>query len=148
MKRSIAVALLGALMTLTSSAGATAAQQQGGRIVEAPYQTPVAGITVKPADTRAYYYDCLDGIGCALIKVQRGERHVSLEIVDASGMPAWADVYVTPGFGWVGEFCGKTTKPINVKGDAEVLVHVQSGACADGTPAVATHGVVRATFTR
>lgn len=147
MKRSIAVVLSSALMTLTVAANATAGQQQGSRVVEAPYQTPVAGVTIKPIETRAYYYDCLNGVGCALIKVPSGEHRVSLEIVDASGMPAWGDVYLTPGFGWVGEFCGKTAKPINISGYAEVLVHVQSGVCRDGTPAVATHGVVRATFT-
>lgn len=148
MKRSVAIALLAVLTSLAVSSGANAGQQQGARTTEAPYQTPVAGVALMPIATRAYYYNCLDGTGCALITVQHGERRVSLEIDDASGLPVFGEIYLTPGFNQVGEFCGKTQRPINVSGAHEVLVHVASGACPDGTPSVATHGVVRATFTR
>jgi hypothetical protein len=118
------------------------------RTVEAPYLAPAVGVSVYVGgQTTAYYYDCLEQIGCAIVPLQKGDRYATLEVVDTTGRPVLGSVYVTPGFGHVGYICGGTDDPIPVRGLKEIVVHVISGMCPDGSPSLATHGVVRATIT-
>ncbi|MGH2805688.1 MAG: hypothetical protein ACRDKT_00285 [Actinomycetota bacterium] len=117
------------------------------RTVDAPYLTPVLGASVHvEGETTVYYYDCLGQIGCAIIPVKKGDRSAVLEVVDAAGQPVLGSIFLVPGFGHYDYFCGQLDEPIDVRGTTEILVHVISGVCPDGTPSLATHGVVRATF--
>jgi hypothetical protein len=149
--RGLAVALVAALLAAGPAIPSTAAgTKTKPRVVEAPYLTPVIGgsVTTDYNGTTAYYYDCLNEIGCAIIDVNKGESFATLEIVDAAGQAVHGYAYAMPGGHELGHFCGKTRKPIYVGFGKEILVHVISGTCQDGETSIATHGVVRATLTR
>ncbi|HEV3473011.1 MAG TPA: hypothetical protein VG408_07400, partial [Actinomycetota bacterium] len=70
------IALLALAMPLT----AAQARSPRERVVEAPYKTPVLGVAAE--GNRAYYFDCLNGIGCALLPLEKGDRYASLRIED------------------------------------------------------------------
>lgn len=79
------------------------------------------------------------------------ERSASFEVQDRAGQPVAASVRQdADGDGtWeVDEtFCGATEDGVAIKGGSPVVVKVQPGPCADGTPAVMTSGSIQATFT-
>lgn len=129
---------------MTGTAGARLAPGPSTRTVEAKYVTPVLGAAPQPG-TKAYYYDCTTGLGCALLKLGPKDRYAELEIADAAGQKAYGIVYRVPGFDVIGEFCGSTDEAWATGGAAELLVHVVPGTCDSGEPSVATTGVVRAT---
>ena len=116
-------------------------------VEEAPYATPVLGAHVDEAGSGAYYYDCLHGIGCAILTVGPRDRFARLEIVDSAGHPVFGRVYVMPGGEQIGEFCGSTDRAWSTWGAKELLVHVIAGTCSGGGgPSIPTSGVIRATF--
>ena len=111
--------------------------------MSAPYQTPPAGLHV--AGTAAYYFDCMNGVGCGVIKLSPRDRSAQLEIVDVTGGAVHADVYGMPGGNHLFSFCGES-EAFNVNPGTELMVHVIAGTCADGsTPSTATHGTIEAT---
>jgi hypothetical protein len=77
------------------------------------------------------------------------ERYASITITDDSGLPTRADISMENGPGpgiSLGTICGKTDALIPVQPGRQILVSTSSGACADGTPAVATQGTISVTF--
>jgi hypothetical protein len=147
MKRALIAALTGLIVASIAGTGA-ARVAPATRTVEAKYVTPAAGASAHPAqDTKAYYFDCLRGVGCALIELEPKDRFAQLDIVDTAGQPVYGIVYRVPGFEQIGEICGSTEEPWPTGGATELLVHVVSGTCRDGGTSVATTGVVRATVT-
>jgi hypothetical protein len=81
------------------------------------------------------------------------ERKVSVEVVDATGLPVSAEVKQRGGDGIALDsddtsvpFCGATEKPVKVLPNEPVYVFLYAGPCEDGTPAAATTGEVVATF--
>ena len=75
-----------------------------------------------------------------------GDRYVRIEIVDDSGQPTWGTVYQGDR-GTSHEFCDSTEQPIRIKEGRQVHVQLYQGPCLDTmTPAIATTGIVRATF--
>jgi hypothetical protein len=139
---------LGLVILLMAPVGPVQARPDvAERTIEAPYVTPAIGAAIHvEGETSAYYYDCLNQIGCTIIPLRKGDRHATLEIEDSTGQAVLGSIYLTPGFGHVGYFCGRTTSPISIRGYTEILVHVISGVCPGGTPSLATNGVVRATL--
>lgn len=131
-------------MTGTAGARLAPAQAPATRTVEAKYVTPALGAAPQPG-TKAYYYDCTAGVGCALLKLGPKDRYAKIEIDDAAGQKAYGIVYQVPGFAVIGEFCGSTDEAWATGGATELLVHVVSGTCDSGEASVATTGVVRAT---
>ncbi len=136
---------LAALMLIATLTGHVAARPLSEpRTVEAEYVTPAVGASPEEG-TRVYYYDCLKGIGCAILKLGPKDRFASIEIADAAGRPVQGIVHTVPGFQEIGRFCGSTDEAWATGGARELVVHVVSGTCRDGSPSVATTGVVRAT---
>jgi hypothetical protein len=75
------------------------------------------------------------------------ERWLSVEISDASTLPVpaflqWADADIDE---WI-PFCGRTTKPLKVKGSVTVWIFAYRAANLPLCPGTATTGEVRATF--
>ncbi len=119
------------------------------REAEAPYQSAAPGgnlITPDPAasQTQAYAYDCGWGIGCVLFRVRPGERSASFEVRDATGLPVYAEASSVSEI--LGTFCGKSTKPIDVRGVSTVFITILAGNCPDLMPSAPTTGTVHATF--
>lgn len=119
------------------------------RGAEAPYQSAAAGaslITPDPAanQIQAYAYDCEKGIGCVLFRVKRDERFASFEVRDATGLPLYAEASSVSER--LGMFCGKSTKPIDVRGVSTVFITILAGNCPDHMPSAPTAGTVHARF--
>lgn len=79
-----------------------------------------------------------------------GERYVTVEIEDASGLPAGGTITAdTDGDPTIQEvvanFCGKTEEPVKIP-SGPIQVAVKSGVCEDGTTVLATSGTVAVTF--
>lgn len=148
MRQFVLCGTLALTLILALPGGTAGARGRGGtRVVEAPYRTPALGVAVGTT-TVAYYYDCINQIGCAIVPLERGDRFVRIEVEDAAGTPVHASLYSMPGGFHYGNFCGSTEKPISVAGK-DLLVHVVSGVCPDGsTASVATTGIVKATLSR
>lgn len=87
----------------------------------------------------------------AVFETLAHERRVSIVVNDRSGQAVSATLRQdADGDGtWeVDEaFCGTTTQPVAIRGGSPVVIKVQPGPCADGTPAVMTSGAVEVTFT-
>lgn len=148
MRRLLAGLLLAVLAGAAIAAPATARRRPTERIVKSPYRTPVLGVAIG-AENQAYYYDCLQQIGCAILPVKAKDRFVRLEILDASGGETFGAIYAMPGGDHVGNFCGATKQPLFIRGVQELLVHVISGFCPGGsTPSTATTGFVTGIFTK
>ena len=92
------------------------------------------------------------GAEYAKFQTQRGERHVTLAIADASGAPVRGHVHIDQNAD--GElddqvdFCGETAKPIALEPRAVVEVGVIMGMCDEATPSFVTEGTITATFTK
>lgn len=134
-----------ALMSVIETA--TAARSVKARTAESPYRTPVLGTAVGSGN-KAYYFDCLQQIGCTIVPVKPRDRYVELEIADAAGGSVYGAIYAMPGGDFIGDLCDATRQPLFVEGVKELLVHVISGTCPNESISTATTGVVRATFTR
>jgi hypothetical protein len=146
MRRAL-ISNLAALILIGVLAGTGAAKPAPApRTIEGTYKTPALGVSPQEG-TRAYYYDCLNGIGCALLKLGAKDRFATLEVADAAGQPVQAVVYRVPGFDEIGRFCGSTGEAWSTNGATELLVHVVPGTCESGGASVATTGTVRATVT-
>ena len=133
------------LVALAPPAGARPA---GRRVIEKPYRTPVPGATLGPGN-KAYYYDCQNEIGCAIIPLKTTDRYGAIEIEDTAGQKVFFSIYLMPGGSHIGDFCGSTGGAISTRRAQEFLVHVVSGVCDDGsTVSVATTGIVKATLSK
>ena len=92
------------------------------------------------------------GADYARFRAVRGERSVTLEITDESGFPASGHVHIDlDGDGKLDrqvDFCGKTSKPIAVRGGSVVEVGTIFGTCEDGSPSIVTEGTITATFSK
>lgn len=144
MRRALTTNLTALILIGTVSGTGMARPVTQPRTVEARYATPALGASPEEG-TRAYYYDCSNGIGCAILKLGPKDRLAQIEIEDAAGQPVQGIVHTVPGFQEIGRFCGSTEEPWATGGADELVVHVVSGTCRDGTPSAATTGVVRAT---
>ena len=144
MKRAISLLVAtGLLFAGTSSVSAGSPQK---RTVSAEYQTPVLGVRTQTVG--AYYFDCLHGIGCAIIPLGKKDRSVRLEIKDVTGGTVHGEVYLMPGGHHYATICGSSRK-LPLAYGSELVVHVAAGTCdeADGSaPSTATRGTVEATL--
>lgn len=93
----------------------------------------------------------VDQFGCVIIPVEKGEKFVSVEVVDAAGQPVWASVY---NFGYSAgaaheHVCGSSESPFALSSGLTELVVVLTQTTGGATsPCVgpATAGTVTATF--
>lgn len=91
-------------------------------------------------------------VGCAVFPIEAGEKFVSLDIADASGMPLWASVYIygyTDGSDSHEHVCGATETPLVLGPDLDELVVVTTqttGGATNPCTGPATAGTVTATF--
>lgn len=145
-KRLVHLLALSVLSMALTAPATTAAPRQ--HVVERPYKTPVPGATLGPGN-KAYYYDCQMGIGCAIIPLEKRDLYAQIDINDAAGQDVFFTVYTKPGGMHLGDFCGSTGDAIWTFEQVELLVHIVSGVCADGsTPSVATTGTVVTTLSK
>ena len=93
--------------------------------------------------------------------LRKGERFVTVDLVDDSEKPVagvvsqWVEDsrtgqdgnYASTGHAvtYV-RFCGETAEPVKLKKKLDVVVMVNSGTCADGTPSAPTNGDIVANF--
>lgn len=138
------VSLLASSALLTSSNAATSSVART-RTAESPYRSPALGGSVL-GEAYAWYFDCEEQIGCAVFHPRRQDGFARFKVVDATGLPVYGQVRDSSGL--LGQFCGSTTKPIDVRGAGTVFVHLVAGVCAEGTTSSPTNGVVRAVFAR
>ena len=129
---------------------ALAGNKTGRRTVEAPYTGAVIGAEATDGGF------CLSAeFGCIDFMWLRGERSVTLEIQDATGLPVYGAVgqwVQGPDNLYVEElryFCGKTTPPYKIDPKrGELAVFIFEGGPLPECPGVATSGRVVATFAR
>lgn len=111
------------------------------RLVSVAYDTPAVGVAGV-----AVGGNCASpNTGCSAIVVGPKERFLSVEITDASGLPATGAI-------WAGEapesilldtFCGITEEPVVVEPGTQVTVWAHVGPAPDNAcPGVATSGSI------
>jgi hypothetical protein len=133
-----AVLLVGSLPAV--GAGAARSQTE-------PYDSPMGFAVTDAAQAHIF----AEQTAYVSFTAGRRERSVTLTIADASGQTARGHIHLdVDGDGEldaIDDFCGTSPK-LQVKPGVTIEVGVLGGTCPDGTPAVATHGEVVATFTR
>lgn len=125
-----------------------------GRVAVESYNGPVIGTQSGP------YYACSSEhrLGCVNFTWRRGERTVSFEIQDTSGLPVYAQVgqwVLSEDTRYIRDrdmvsFCGKTTRPFRIdpkKGDLTIFIWDAEGPVPD-CPGAGSAGDVVATFTK
>jgi hypothetical protein len=144
MRKVFAIAVASALLVAGVVAGTGHAKPRRVK-VERQDSTGYVGTAGSAGGTPTIYAD--EGV----FETERYERDVSVRITDRSGQPVAAVVRQdSDGDGaWDVEeaFCGETDQPVAIRGGAPVVVKVQPGPCADGSPAVMTSGLIGVTFT-
>lgn len=143
MKRAVAVSVA-AVLVLGAFAGTGQARQRRVKVERQDSAGYVGAKGSIPGEPTIYTDE-------AAFETERYERDVSVVVSDRTGRPVSATVRQdADGDGrWEVEeaLCGSTTKPVSIRGGAPVVVKVQPGPCADGTPAVMTSGSIGVTFT-
>lgn len=146
--RKLAVVGTVAILMLGLLPQAAAERSPGARVrrVSLEYQEPALGVQF-PTYGIAYCFT-----GCVVFGLERSDRYVSLEVDDdisedvAVAVFPWDGNTQDPGY-TEHHYCTETDKPLRLPRWAVSLwVEVLIGACADGTPATATQGVVTAEF--
>ena len=93
-----------------------------------------------------------DQVGCVILPVEKGERFVEVEIIDASGQDVWASVYIygySDGTDGHEHICGKSDGPLQLgPGVTELVVIVTqtTGGATNPCAGAASQGTVSATF--
>lgn len=91
-------------------------------------------------------------IGCVVFPVEKGERFVSVEVVDQAGQPVWASVYIygySDGTDTHEHVCGASEGPLALTSGLEELVVITTqttGGATNPCAGPATAGTVEATF--
>lgn len=147
MKKSILVALvIGLIAGAMVAPDAMAAKKKAKpRVLEGTYTCP-CGFQVKGVGPA---WRLGTGEGGFDVGVLPGEKFMSLELTDDSGLPVFFEIAQdVDGDGTIfehanGSACGKTTEPVPLEEGAPITVFVQSGECSGG-PGVATGGTFKA----
>ncbi|HYP23526.1 MAG TPA: hypothetical protein VEV43_08130 [Actinomycetota bacterium] len=144
MRRTLAVTIAAALLVGGAVAGTGHAKARRVK-VERHDSAGYVGAKGSAGAEPTIYVD--EGI----FETERYERDVSVTVIDRTGQAVAGLVRQdADGDGtWEIEeaFCGATAEPVAIEGGAPVVVKVQPGPCADGTPAVMTSGSIRVAFT-
>jgi hypothetical protein len=91
-------------------------------------------------------------ISCVKFPVEAGEKFVSIEVVDMSGQPVWASIYIygyTDGSDTHEHVCGASDGPIALGAGLEELVVVvtqTTGGATSPCTGAATTGTIVGTF--
>lgn len=149
MKRSILVALvIGLIAGAMVAPDAMAAKKKSKpRVMEGTYACP-CGVQVKGVGPA---FRLGTGEGGFEVGVLPGEKFISLELTDDSGLPVFFQISQdVDGDGTlyehgVGTACGKTSEALPLEPGAPIVVFVQSGECDSG-PGLATGGSFKATL--
>ena len=125
------------------------AQATDGRTESGEYNTVVLKVDDSEPSANGHFSN---GVTFTPLKE---ERHISISIVDKSGLPTRAIVVQEkkgtngrPGYLLKEEVCGETKTPIRIIQGVGVTITAQEGTCADGTAAAATFGTMTVTFSR
>lgn len=113
--------------------------------VEAPYAAPGAGACTSGGSPCLYAYSCADGVGCTVLRLPKPAARVHVQVIDQTGQPVLAQVFIGGHQEMVGLVCGVTDEPLFVNGATELRIDVIAGTCTDTTPSVPTTGTVRVT---
>ena len=145
MPRKLTVLIVGALLVALPAASATPPAE---RTKSGQYHVIAGNVTDPDPSVQGEFSNAVT------FTPRDGERFVQVAIEDRTGLPTRALVvqekearsgtyYVTEQ-----EICGSSSAPIEIKSHLKVRVLVQDGPCEDDTPAAATTGTVKVTFSR
>lgn len=155
MPQKIVSLVVAALMTSAVLAGPVEARKprKSERVETFTYQTPMPAFTpVHPAGFAICNHGGApgDSRGCKILPVGPNERYITIEIADATGLPAPA--FWSQGEGGLGEewhfFCGKTPEAARIKPAVRLNVMVYAYTPANMPPCAgtATQGTVTVAF--
>jgi hypothetical protein len=123
----------------------------------APGRTVVTGYTgtasVQGVVTGGVVWGGVNGsgpgaVGFVLVPKRPGERSVSVQLADRSGLPVAFMLAQSRSDGAateLGEFCGATRRPVRVATKGDVVVYLELGSCGT-TPSTPTAGTARVVF--
>jgi hypothetical protein len=142
----VRVAAASAATLAVLAAAGTAQAAAAARHATAAYAggSPQGVVTVAFSDGNQH-------VGQAVFRPRRGERTIALAGTDATGAPVAFEVYQvvdeqTKEHTLIGEFCGRTNRPLPLVDDASpVAVVPVVGVCGAG-PSAPTEGLVEAAF--
>lgn len=80
------------------------------------------------------------------IQPNKGERYLSLQTSDATGLPTFLTVSYFGAWGSFAEVCGSTDEAIRIAPRMAIYLWIWHGTCSDGTPAPGTTGTITATL--
>lgn len=147
---SLLVAVLSVLVALLPDSGLARSANgldRTDRVVELSYDQPPPAIAV--AGLTAGWVE-----HPMTVKVKPRDRYVRIEVADDSGQKVYGSFSQYRAIAETGlergDFCGKHTAPVELLDsgrDAEDLViHLFSGTCKDGSLSLVTSGTVKVTF--
>ena len=140
----VAAGVLAGSMLFSQAAGARTTRP---RTVHGTYASPVIGAAANGLAGCSQ----TDGFGCVVFATRATERHATISIKDQSGQPVYAQYgwnKQTPGsagpgsFIPLGDFCGKTRRPVAIKGRRGLAVWIYTGPGPNGCFGVASQGAV------
>ena len=141
----VAAGVLAGSMLFSQAAGARTTRP---RTVHGTYASPVIGAA---GFFGAAHCSQTDDFGCVVFHTRPTERHATISIKDQSGQPVYAQYgwnKQTPGsntpgtFMPLGDFCGKTRRPVAIKGSRGLAIFVYEGPGPNGCVGVASQGAV------
>ena len=141
----IVIGLLGAMLVAPEAGAAKKKKAPKPRVYEGVYTCPcgVQAGGVGPA------FRLGSGEGGFQVSVAQGEKFISLELTDDSGLPVFFSINQDlDGDGTLyehenGTACGATEEPVALEPNASITVFIQSGTCGTG-PGLATGGSFKA----
>ncbi|MDQ3957140.1 MAG: hypothetical protein M3273_02340 [Actinomycetota bacterium] len=148
MKRALVLLLVCVLVAcLAATASAGKRPKRTTRTAEDVY---VVSLGTEPGPSPFWIGSPVGNITAVEFPLGAGERYVSVELADDSGLPVvgtiGADLDGTPQtLETVATFCSATPEPVELPPVAAIRVVAKSGMC-DGEPGVATSGTITATF--
>jgi hypothetical protein len=134
------------------SLGAPSLAAGSERVVAKAYDAP-SGVRLGYLVRTSISWTLPPGVATgARFRARPGETSVSIEIKDQSGSAVDAHVHIDrDGDGHVDldkDICGSSGKAFAIGPEARVEVWPFVGTCEDGTPSIATRGVIEVTFLR
>ena len=160
MKKALIFALVIGLIAGAMAAPATAKKKKKKkpvkieRVVDIAYSAPGAGVSGPAGTASGGICPLADPTTqqCIEVPLEAGDKYIKVEITDASGqnVAGYISQGDTDGDGisdLYGEFCGAHPEPIALTSSAApVRISFYNGVCADNSPAIATTGTIKVTF--
>lgn len=149
MRRIVVLLLIASLSASIAATSAEAAKRKKPkrveRTVEATYDAPAAAV-MTAYGVRGVCYPG-GALGCLNFTASSNEAFAAIRIEDSSGQPVHALVEDAQSEAPLAEICGATEGRVFLQGASIIRVWLLLDPCPNGTPSVATQGIVAVTFT-